>query len=196
MVQQGQWIAAFIFGLSLCLLLPSWAASAQEDIQTPSTGIDEEVQTPSEEITPPGIMVVVSNALGEVQTGSASLEDVLTTVETSIANGVPPGQIVNIAKYAVRQGLNRDQIVEALNLLAQYIAEGDAPGLASNKVKAFIDGLAQSAASASQENALGAPQATDNGSKGKGADAGAPPGKGKNGKDDEGKGKGKGKKDK
>lgn len=194
MIERGQGIIVVMFSLLFCSLLPSWSASAQEETQTPSTGIDEEVQTPSEGITPPGIVVVISNALGEMQTGSASLEDVLATVEESIANGVPPGQIVNVTKYAVKQGLNRDQIVEALNLLAQYISEGDAPGIASNKVKEFIDQLAQTAAS--EENAVESTQVADKGSKGANPSDDDPPGKDKDDKDDKGKAKGKGKKGK
>lgn len=175
------------FSLLLCLVLPSWIASAQEETQTPSTGIEEETQTPSTGITPPGIVVVITNAFQDVQTGSASLEDVLATVESAIAGGVPPGQIVKITKYAARMGLNSDQILEALNLLAQYMAEGDTPGLASNKVKDFIDQLVQ--AQVSEQTAVESSAPSD---KGKGAD---PPGKDK-GNDTKGKGKAKGKKDK
>lgn len=101
--------------------------------------VDPGVQSPSTEVAPAGVISVVQQTLESVQTGSASVDDVVQVVEEIVNEGTPPGQAVNITKYAARAGCNSDQIVESLTMLGDLVEAGFAPGQASNLVKDFID---------------------------------------------------------
>jgi len=112
----------------------------------------EEAQTPSTKMTPPGTRLVIHRTVGEVQTDSAQIADeVDPVVDELIAAGVPPGAIVLVAKFAIRSGLTYEQTLEALEMLGALVGGGLPPGLAANMVKESIDGQAQANAEAGAE---------------------------------------------
>ena len=137
--------------ITLTIVFSIFAFTPSAFAQTLDPGL---VQTSSTEIAPAGVIQVISTAVeGSVQSGTASVDEVVSVAQTAIESGTPPGQVVNITNYATRIGLDSDQIIIVLQYLADLIAEGMAPGQASNAAKDCADRIADDAASCEEEPA-------------------------------------------
>lgn len=195
-------------------VVPTHAQDTQTDSQEFDDGIVvEDVQSSSETFTPPGIINVIRNTVqAETQSDSASVDDVLIpTVESAVADGVPPGNIVSLIKHLDKLGLSADEMAEAVERLNELIDSGMPPGQALNQVKAEMEAgdeneapdeeggdEADTTASSSSSNGNGNGRGNGNGNNdnnGNGNGNGNAGGNGNNGNGNNGdKGKGKGKK--